>query len=133
VRIAVVETAPIAAPGSHAPPTAGRRIAAPSVPRYSPPPAQPAVRVDVTLLLPEGMTAAAVERVLARSATPLLVGVELKSQYRGSSVPAGYRSVTWRLTFRHPERTLREKEVEVQRDKLLRALESELGVGQRTA
>jgi phenylalanyl-tRNA synthetase beta chain len=40
--------------------------------------------------------------------------------------------VTWRLTFRHPERTLREKEVEAQRDKLLRALESELGVRQRT-
>jgi phenylalanyl-tRNA synthetase beta chain len=37
------------------------------------------------------------------------------------------------LTFRHPERTLREKEVEARRDKLLRALESELGVRQRTA
>ncbi len=130
--VAVVETAPVALPGVHAPPFAAARPAASSVPRYSPPPSQPAVRADVTLLLPDGTTVDAVERVLARSANQLLAGVDLRSEYRGSSVPVGYRSVTWRLTFRHPERTLREKEVEAQRDKLLRALESELGVRPRT-
>ncbi len=133
VVASVMETAPVAPPGVHAPATADTSVTAPPAPRYSPPPTQPAVRVDLTVLVPEGVTAAAVEQVLARSASQLLAGVELQSQYRGSSVPAGYRSVTWRLTFRHPERTLREKEVEAQRDKLLRALESELGVRQRTA
>ncbi len=133
VVASVVETAPVAPPGVHAQATADTRAIAPTAPRYSPPPTQPAVRVDLTVLVPEGVTAAAVEQVLARSANQLLAGVDLQSEYRGSSVPAGYRSVTWRLTFRHPERTLREKEVEAQRDKLLRALESELGVRQRTA
>jgi phenylalanyl-tRNA synthetase beta chain len=83
--------------------------------------------------VPDGITAAAVERVMGATRDALLVGVDLQSEYRGGSVPPGHRSVTWRLTFRHPERTLREKEVEARRDKLLRALESELGVRQRTA
>ena len=38
------------------------------------------------------------------------------------------RSLAWRLVLRDPTRTLREKEVEGRRQKLLKALESELGV-----
>jgi phenylalanyl-tRNA synthetase beta chain len=133
VVVALVETAPVAPPGVHGPLLADTRGAVPTVPRYSAPPTQPSVRVDITLLVPDGVTAAAVERVMGATRDVLLVGVDLQSEYRGGSVPPGHRSVTWRLTFRHPERTLREKEVEARRDKLLRALESELGVRQRTA
>lgn len=133
VTVAVTETAPVAAPGTHAPTSEEAWSPRDDVPRYAPPPVQPAVRVDVTLLLPDGVSAASVERVMGATRDALLVGVDLQSEYRGSSVPPGHRSVTWRLTFRHPERTLREKEVEARRDKLLRALESELGVRQRTA
>ena len=52
--------------------------------------------------------------------------------YEGAGVEAGHRSVAWRLTLRHPERTLRDKEVEGRREKLLRTLESELGIRQRS-
>jgi phenylalanyl-tRNA synthetase beta chain len=44
----------------------------------------------------------------------------------------GYRSIAWRLTFRHPERTLRDKEIEGRRARILRALNEELGVRPRT-
>ena len=54
------------------------------------------------------------------------------SEYRGAGIADGFRSVAWRLTFRHPERTLRDKEVAGRRDKVLRTLEGELGVRQRT-
>jgi len=83
--------------------------------------------------VPESVAVNAVERTMMRAREGLLERVELTKEYRGPTVPAGYRSVTWRLTFRHPERTLREKEVEARRDKLLRTLESELGVRHRTA
>jgi len=63
----------------------------------------------------------------------ILERIDLVSQFYGDNLPPGHRSVTWRLTFRHPERTLREKEVEARRDKLLRALETGLGVRQRSA
>jgi phenylalanyl-tRNA synthetase beta chain len=36
------------------------------------------------------------------------------------------------LTFRHPERTLRDKEIEGRRNKILSALADELNVRQRT-
>jgi phenylalanyl-tRNA synthetase beta chain len=133
VTITVVDTAPVAPPGQHAPAATRPPARVAETPRYRPPPSQPAVRVDVTLLVPDGVTAAAVERVLKDPRETVLEAVELQSEYRGPTVPAGHRSLTWRLTFRHPERTLREKEVEARRDKLLRALESELGVRQRTA
>jgi phenylalanyl-tRNA synthetase beta chain len=137
VMLAVTETAPVAPPGAHADVSdaGARALAHPPAgvtPRYRSPPSQPAVRVDVTLLVPDTVTAAAVEGSLRKTRDRLLERIELTSEYRGPSVPGGQRSVTWRLTFRHPERTLREKEVEAQRDKLLRALESDLGVRQRT-
>jgi phenylalanyl-tRNA synthetase beta chain len=89
--------------------------------------------VDVTLLVPASISAGAVEAVLRGANEPILERIDLLSQFYGDNVPAGSRSLTWRLTFRHPERTLREKEVEARRDKLLRALETHLGVRQRTA
>ena len=58
--------------------------------------------------------------------------LSLFDQFRGAGVPAGQRSLAWRLTLRHPERTLRDKEVEGRREKLLRTLESELGIRQRS-
>jgi phenylalanyl-tRNA synthetase beta chain len=52
--------------------------------------------------------------------------------YEGPGVDAGHRSVAWRLTLRHPERTLRDKEIDGRRAKILSALQSELNVRQRS-
>jgi len=46
-------------------------------------------------------------------------------------VPAGHRSLAWRLTYRHAERTLSAKEVEGRKQRLVKTLETELGVRQR--
>ena len=62
----------------------------------------------------------------------LLESVVVFDEYRGEHVPAGTRSLAWRLTFRHPERTLRDKEIEGRRAQLLRTLEKEIGVVVRT-
>jgi phenylalanyl-tRNA synthetase beta chain len=101
-------------------------------PPFQPIPVTPAVEVDLALLVPAGVTAAEVERVVHGSGGDLLERVELFDEFTGAGVPEGYRSVGWRLTFRHPERTLRDKEVEGRRDKLLRTLENELRVRART-
>jgi phenylalanyl-tRNA synthetase beta chain len=136
VTVAVTDSADVAPPGRHREVGVSPSGRVQSWPRYNPPPAYPAVQVDVTLGLPEGVTAAAVERILAGNVDNWLERIELISEYRGHADSAPRRAtrrVTWRLTFRHPERTLREKEVEARRDKLLRALESELGVRQPTS
>ena len=99
--------------------------------RYRPLPVTPAVEIDVALLVPEQMPAGRVEEILRRSAGELLERIVLFDEYRGTGVAEGFRSIAWRLTFRHPERTLRDKEIEGRREKLLRTLEAELGVRQR--
>jgi phenylalanyl-tRNA synthetase beta chain len=99
--------------------------------RYRPLPTTPAAIVDVALVVPDGTPAAQVERVLRAAGGELLERVELFDEFRGEGVPEGARSLGWRLTFRDPVRTLRDKEIEGRRQKILRSLESELGVRPR--
>ena len=101
--------------------------------RYRPIPVTPAVELDLALLVPTGTSAASVEAVIRRGAGDMLERLELFDEFRGAGIPDGHRSVAWRLTFRHPDRTLRDKEVEGRRDKLLRILENELSVRHRTS
>jgi phenylalanyl-tRNA synthetase beta chain len=88
----------------------------------------PAAGFDLALLLPSGVCAADVERVLRRESGDLLESVHVFDEYRGDRLPAGVRSVGWRLQFRHPDRTLRDKELDGRRGKLVSALQRELGV-----
>ncbi len=94
-------------------------------------PVHPPVERDVALLLPAGVTAAAVADVLRRGAGALLERVEVFDEYRGPGMPTGHRSVAWHCTFRDPARTLREQEVEQALERALRSLEDELGVRRR--
>ncbi|HEX6806618.1 MAG TPA: phenylalanine--tRNA ligase subunit beta [Gemmatimonadaceae bacterium] len=96
-------------------------------------PDTPAAEFDLALLVPNDLPAAHVEKVIRGASGELLEQVTLFDEYRGDAVPNGFRSLAWRLTFRHPERTLRDKEVAGRREKLLRTLEGELGVRQRTS
>src|SRR5207253_10980869 len=88
--------------------------------------------LDLALLVPDATTAAAVESLIRRNGGDLLERLELFDEYRGEGVPSGYRSLAWRLAFRDPARTLRDKEVDGRRRKILGALEGELGVRQRS-
>jgi phenylalanyl-tRNA synthetase beta chain len=96
-------------------------------------PTTPAAEFDLALLVPDSTTAAAVEAALRQAGGELLEEVQLFDEFRGAGVPAGSRSLAWRLTFRHPERTLREKEIEGRRSRLLEILEKELGIRPRAS
>ncbi|HEY6157814.1 MAG TPA: phenylalanine--tRNA ligase subunit beta [Gemmatimonadales bacterium] len=98
---------------------------------YRPLPVQPPVERDVALVLPVGVSAAQVAAVLQRAGGPLLERLEVFDEYRGPGIPAGQRGVAWHCTFRHPERTLREAEVDAVLTRGLAALEDELGVRRR--
>jgi phenylalanyl-tRNA synthetase beta chain len=96
--------------------------------RYRPLPTTPAAEFDLALLVPDGVPASRVESLLRSTAGDLLESVQLFDEFRGAGVPDGARSLAWHLTFRHPERTLRDKEIDGRRAKLVAALDSELGV-----
>jgi phenylalanyl-tRNA synthetase beta chain len=121
---------PVAPPGAHVHETRPAPRPRNTV-RYRALPTTPAATIDLALLVPDGTTAADVERVLRSAGGDLLERVELFDEYRGEGVGAGGRSLAWRLTFRDPVRTLRDKEIEGRRQKVLRSLESELGVRPR--
>jgi phenylalanyl-tRNA synthetase beta chain len=100
---------------------------------FRPLPSNPAAEFDLALLLPAGRSAADVEKVIRATAGELLERLELFDEYAGEGVATGMRSVAWRLTFRHPERTLRDREIDGRRAKILAALEKELNVRARTS
>ncbi len=137
LSLVAIESSPVAdrgariRPEDRAPALAASGLSA-RVVRYRPLPATPAADFDIALLVPGELAAARVEEVIRRASGELLERLELFDEYRGEGVPAGMRSLAWRLTFRHPERTLRDKEIAGRRQKLLRTLEGELGVRQRT-
>jgi phenylalanyl-tRNA synthetase beta chain len=132
VALGTIESTPVAAPGANlwrdaVDAQAGVGPAAAHV-RYRPLPTTPAAELDLAVVVPDAVAAESVEEVLRRSGGDTLEQVALLSEFRGGDVPAGSRSLAWRLTLRDPARTLRQKEVDGRRQKLVQALERELGV-----
>jgi len=130
--LGVVESVDVAAPGKsihgQTPTTPPLKHA-----QFKPLPSTPAAQIDLALLVPESLQAAEVERVIRNNGGDLLERLSLFDEFRGQGLPAGTRSLAWRLTFRDATRTLRDKEIEGRTNKILRALEGELGVRQRSA
>ena len=96
-------------------------------------PITPAAEIDLALLVPDNVSAQQVEAVLRSAGGELLERVALFDEFRGNGVAVGHRSVAWHLTFRHPERTLRDKEIEGRRARLLETLSKELGIKPRAS
>src|SRR5437870_2209205 len=82
---------------------------------YRPLPLQPPVERDLALVLPAGVTAAAVADGLRRAAGPLLGRRGVFDEYRGpgGGVRAGHRGVDWHGSFRDPTRQRRARAVDV--------------------
>ncbi|HEX6251422.1 MAG TPA: phenylalanine--tRNA ligase subunit beta [Gemmatimonadaceae bacterium] len=99
---------------------------------YRPLPVTPAAEIDLALLVPEAVTAEEVRTVIVDQAGDVLESAVLFDEFRGPGLDAGTRSLAWRLTFRHPDRTLRDREIEARKEKLISALARELGVRART-
>jgi phenylalanyl-tRNA synthetase beta chain len=92
---------------------------------YRPLPTSPALERDVALVVPDGVTAAAVEAALRQHLGPLLETLSVFDHYRGPGIAAGTRSLAWHLTFRAADRTLREKDVDDVMKAALKALGSQ--------
>jgi len=132
ITLGVMDSAPVAAPRAHAHDSPAAD-ALRSFVQFVALPTTPAAEIDLALLVPNDLPAAEVERVMVAAGGELLERVVLFDEFRGAGVAEGVRSLAWRLTFRHPERTLRDKEIDGRRSQLLKTLESQLGVVPRTA
>jgi phenylalanyl-tRNA synthetase beta chain len=133
LSLGVMHSDDVAPAGAQAHAAAERESGAQRAVRYVPLPTTPAAEIDLALLVPDGTAAAAVEDALRAAGGELLERVVLFDEFRGAGIPAGQRSLAWRLTFRHPERTLRDKEIEGRRARLLEILDKQLGIRPRAS
>jgi phenylalanyl-tRNA synthetase beta chain len=120
-------TAPVASRGAHAPrQEPGERTVRAT--QYRPLPTTPAALFDLAFLVPDDMASERVDAELRRAGGELLESLTLFDAFAGQGVPAGMRSLAWRLVFRHPERTLREKEIDGRRRAIIDQVRRTLGI-----
>jgi phenylalanyl-tRNA synthetase beta chain len=101
--------------------------AADVVPGYEDLTSFPAVRQDMALVVPDGVSAAEVVGVVREAGGPLLSRAEVFDVYRGAQVGEGSASLALRLEFRAGDRTLTDEEADKRRAKILAALGDRLG------
>jgi len=101
--------------------------------RFAALPSTPSSERVLALLLGEGIAVLQVEELLERAGGELLESILIESDYRGPELPAGARSVAFRLAFRAADRTLRDSDVDAIEAGMLAALSNELGIRRRDA
>ena len=99
--------------------------------QMQPLPRFPAIVRDISVLLDESLPAAAARATIHSAAPDTLVQVREFDRYQGKNIPEGRYSLSLRLTFRSPERTLTDGEVQQAMDRIVEALGREHGAVQR--
>ena len=107
------------------------QVPARPVATYVPLPQFPASERDLALIVPDGVSAESVSDLARDAAGVQLESLELFDVYTGEGIPKGTRSLAFRLRFRSPKRTLKDKEVDKAVQAVLRRLEEEHGVAAR--
>ncbi len=92
----------------------------------------PVLYQDLALICPLEVEAEAVESALREAAGPLLVELRLFDLYRGDQIAEGKKSLAYSLVFQAPDRSLKEKEINTLRERILRRLKKELDIELRT-
>jgi phenylalanyl-tRNA synthetase beta chain len=109
-------------------------------PRFQRIPRLPAVTRDLSLVVAEDVPAGDVARVLGKAGGELCESIVTLAEFRGGSVPAGRRSLTFRVVYRDPKarsdaadaRTLTDQEVDGVEAKMLEAARAELDAALRS-
>ena len=86
----------------------------------------PAVVRDVALVVEETVSHAEIVAAIEKDRNKVLERVELFDIYRGSSIATGKKSMAYSLTFRAPDRTLTDTEVNGAHEQLKRSLSQAL-------
>jgi phenylalanyl-tRNA synthetase beta chain len=93
---------------------------------FKPLPQFPAIRRDVAMLVPEATTHEAVLQTVRKAKPANLEGVELFDVFRGKNVPEGQKSLAYAFTYRAPEKTLTDAEVNAAHTKIVEAFKTQL-------
>jgi phenylalanyl-tRNA synthetase beta chain len=100
-------------------------LAASRIPRAQPLPRFPAVERDLAVVVEDHIAAGALLATIKEIGGEFLEQARAFDEYQGPQVPEGHKSIAFALTFRSPERTLTDAEV----DKVM--METKLGLQKR--
>ena len=89
---------------------------------YQPLPRFPAVERDLALLCDEEMPVAEIEKTIRDHAGRYLESVTLFDVYQGAQIEAGKKSVAYALSFRSPQGTLTDAEIDGALQKIFKNL-----------
>ncbi|MGH9859947.1 MAG: hypothetical protein ACRD5F_07995, partial [Candidatus Acidiferrales bacterium] len=90
-------------------------------------PAFPPIERDISAIVDETVTWQQMETIVRTLNLPMLEAIEFVTAFRGKQVSAGKKSVTMRLRFRAPERTLQHDEIDPAVSRATTALRTQLG------
>ncbi len=96
-------------------------------------PVFPPTERDLSLIVDEPVRWGQIEAAIGAKPPALMERLAFVTTYRGQPVPAGKKSVTLRMTFRAPDRTLRDEEVNPSVAALVKTLGESVGATVRTA
>ncbi len=98
---------------------------------YTPLPKYPSTFRDLAFVCERDLEVGRIEEIISRAGGRAVESVSLFDIYEGKQVPAGKKSVAFRVTMRHADHTITDEEADKVVAKVLRVLEKELGVGLR--
>lgn len=96
------------------------------VPRLAELPRFPTAERDLAFVLDAAVTWAEVQSVVGNACDATLRTVELFDEFTGKQIGAGKKSLAFRLSFRHDERTLTNEEITGQMDAAIAAITAKL-------
>ena len=99
--------------------------------RAQPLPRYPSIVRDISILIDEALPAAAVRGTIRSAAPATLTSIVEFDRYQGKGVPQGRVSLSLRLTFRSPDRTLTDQEAQDATARIITALGATHGAEQR--
>ncbi len=94
-------------------------------------PRHPSVVRDISILVDDDLSAESVRGTIRTAAPSTLIGAREFDRYQGKGIPDGKVSLSLRLTFQAPDRTLTDDEVQGAMDRIAAALRSTHGAIQR--
>ena len=105
---------------------ANNKIEYKSLPKF------PASTRDFSFVCDDALEVGKIEKIMQKAGGKLTEAVELFDIYRGVQVGEGKKSVSMRVTLRAADRTLTVEEVEKVSQKILKALQNDLGITLRS-
>ncbi len=107
------------------------RLQAVPPPRFATPSRYPPVVRDMAVVVDSELPAQALLDAMAAGKPPIVTSVALFDLYQGSGIPAGKKSLAFRVVMQHTERTLTDAEADAARDALAGLLAREFAASLR--